>query len=64
MGPDYIIAGNKMYQKCVYCNELVRINKPIFGSMHLCVSEEVRKEINKINSLSYHQQHFKLNGLL
>lgn len=29
------IAG-KIYGKCANCHKLVRIDKPIFGSLHLC----------------------------
>ena len=36
-----IVAGNKIYDVCQKCGELVKINKFLFGSMHLCVSDEV-----------------------
>ncbi len=35
-----IIVGNKIYAKCAECGTLIRINKPLFGSMHICLSDE------------------------
>lgn len=35
--PDtFIIAGNKIYDRCKKCNKMVRINKFIFGGLHIC----------------------------
>lgn len=33
---ELIIVGSKIYASCPYCKTLVRLNKPIFGSLHLC----------------------------
>lgn len=38
-----IFAGSHIYERCSDCGSVVRINKPIFGSMHLCLSEEEKK---------------------
>lgn len=39
-----IIAGNGIYMVCLWCGKLVKLNKFIFGSLHVCLSEEERKE--------------------
>ena len=39
-----LIAGNKIYQRCSYCNKLVQLNKWLVGSVHICLTE---KEIEK-----------------
>ena len=31
-----IIAGNNIYDTCGKCYKLVKINKTIFGSLHVC----------------------------
>lgn len=33
---EIIVIDNKLYGICNKCNRLVRINKPIIGSLHLC----------------------------
>jgi len=35
-----IIVGNKIYERCPVCGKLVQINKFIFGSIHICLSDE------------------------
>ncbi len=42
---DLIIAGSKIYAQCPTCGSLVRINKPLFGSLHICLSDEERAMI-------------------
>lgn len=37
---DTFIVGNKWYGLCSCCMRLVRINKPFFGSLHLCMARE------------------------
>lgn len=32
-----ILIGNKLYERCADCGEIVCINKPFFGSLHLCL---------------------------
>ena len=39
--------GNKIMGICSVCDRLVRIDKPIFGSLHFCsLTEEEKKENN------------------
>lgn len=37
---EYIVVSGKIYAVCDVCRQLVRINKPIFGSLHLCLTDE------------------------
>lgn len=39
-----IFAGNQIWDHCQICGKFVRINKPIFGSLHICLSEEEIRE--------------------
>jgi len=39
------VVGNKLYGKCIWCGKGIRINKPILGSLHLCLTEEEKLEI-------------------
>lgn len=34
--------GHKVYLRCLGCGKIVRVNKPLIGSFHLC-AEEPRK---------------------
>lgn len=34
-----IRVGGKLYMVCEHCGSFVRINKPILGSLHLCVED-------------------------
>ena len=38
---DLIIVGGKVYAVCWGCGRLVRLNKPIISSFHVCNSREV-----------------------
>lgn len=31
-----IKIGNKIYARCHSCGQVVRLNKPIIGSLHVC----------------------------
>lgn len=31
--------GGKVYGLCFDCRKLVRVDKPLFGSLHLCVED-------------------------
>lgn len=31
-----IVTGGKIYEWCAQCGRLVRLNKPILGSLHVC----------------------------
>lgn len=35
-----IVAGNKLYERCGLCGRLVCLNKFLFSSLHLCLTEE------------------------
>ena len=47
MNPGLIIAGNKLYAICPMCQALVRVNKPILGDLHFCLTEEEIRERRK-----------------
>ena len=36
---EVMMVGKRAYSICMDCGQLVCINKPIFGSMHVCGSE-------------------------
>lgn len=36
------VVNGKWYGVCQDCGSLVRIDKPILGSMHLCITESER----------------------
>ena len=38
-----IVSGNGIYEICADCGRLVKLNKWLFGSLHLCLTEEDRK---------------------
>jgi len=42
-GLEIIIAGHKLYVICPVCNELVRINKPLLGDIHICKNLELKQ---------------------
>lgn len=31
-----LVVGKKAYAVCPRCRKIVRINKPLFGDLHLC----------------------------
>jgi hypothetical protein len=33
-------VGGKLMGVCANCEKLIRIDKPIFGSMHVCATDE------------------------
>lgn len=35
-----IIVGNGIYSHCPTCGSLVKINKFLFGSLHVCLTDE------------------------
>jgi hypothetical protein len=39
-GGSCACCRRKLYQQCVECRRLVRIDKPLIGSLHLCIPEE------------------------
>jgi|APCry1669193181_1035450.scaffolds.fasta_scaffold90610_3 hypothetical protein len=38
------IVGKKLLDVCQDCGQIVRIDKPIFGSLHICTTPEERKD--------------------
>jgi len=39
------LIGKKMYDVCPICGQVVCLNKFIFGSAHVCLSPEERRNI-------------------
>lgn len=37
-GTRVLVVGKKIYVTCEACETLVRINKPLIGSLHICVA--------------------------
>lgn len=35
-----IIAGSGIYETCEHCNKMVKVNKFLFGGLHVCVPSE------------------------
>ena len=42
-----IVAGNCIYDTCPICGKLVKLNKFIFGALHICLSDEEVTERRK-----------------
>ncbi len=40
-------VGNKLYGICHYCDTTVRVNKPIFGGLHICLTEGERNQVDR-----------------
>jgi hypothetical protein len=36
-------VGDKLYSKCPECKQIVRVDKPIFGDLHICVLDEAKR---------------------
>lgn len=36
-------VGNKLFAVCPECDQFVRIDKPIFGSFHFCLTDEEKR---------------------
>ena len=43
---EVVWHGDKAYSTCFYCEKLVRLNKSGFGSMHVCLSPELRAALD------------------
>lgn len=54
-----IVTNGKIYDKCDYCQKLVKINKAFFGSMHVCVSPQERAKINEMEMMSNKQLNYR-----
>ena len=37
-----IISNGKIFDVCFSCGEIIQLNKFLFGSLHICASEEER----------------------
>jgi acetyl-CoA carboxylase beta subunit len=35
-----VVIGRQVWQKCQWCEQVIRLNKPIFGSWHICLTDE------------------------
>lgn len=47
--PDGLfVVGHRIYSICRYCGGIVRVDKPLFGSLHFCLTDEQRKERERI----------------
>jgi hypothetical protein len=53
-----IIAGNGIYETCRDCGKLVRLNKPVFGALHFCLSPEERCRKQWAEQMYRQQQKF------
>ena len=40
----YVTPDGKIYVRCQSCGEMVRLNKPLIGSLHLCINDNNEKE--------------------
>lgn len=41
--PGQVVAvGGKLYGRCADCRSIVRVDKWLFGSLHLCVDQKRR----------------------
>ena len=37
------LSGGKIFGTCEMCEKVVRLDKPLIGSMHLCLEQEERQ---------------------
>jgi hypothetical protein len=37
-----LTIGGKVFARCADCREIVRMDKPMFGSLHLCTDRRLR----------------------
>lgn len=54
-----IVVGNGIYEKCCNCGSLVKINKWLFGSMHICLNEEELRLKRQAQQMIRHQTEYK-----
>lgn len=38
--PGVFVVGNQLYTQCGACGKVIRLNKPILGSLHICLTDE------------------------
>ena len=46
-----ITLGDRLYAVCRGCMTVVWVNKPLFGSVHLCSEERAEEERRKLSDL-------------
>ena len=56
------IVGGKLMDVCPDCAKIVRLDKPIFGSAHICSSPEERKQYADVIRAAYEITKRKLEG--
>lgn len=58
------IVGNKIYEVCADCGQIVCMNKWLFGSTHACALPDERKDprIAQIIQQRYRANKFALDG--
>jgi len=39
---EMVVVGNKLMAICKHCRKLIRVDKPLLGSYHICVLPEER----------------------
>ena len=45
------VVGNQLWAKCSNCEQLVRLNKPLLGSLHFCLTDaEIAKTRKRVNT--------------
>ena len=48
-----LIVGNKLFCRCGICENMVRVDKPILGGLHFCLTqEEIAQRIKQNNEAS------------
>jgi len=45
-----IIAGNQIWDTCADCGKFIRVNKPVFGSLHFCLTDKERATKSRITA--------------
>lgn len=41
--PHFLVTNGKIYGVCADCGNIVCLNKPLFGALHFCTTEDERK---------------------
>lgn len=57
------VVGNKLMSQCRYCRKILRVDKPIFGSLHICLSDEERAEHDRVlEAIAKQKNHIRKDG--
>lgn len=51
------VVGNSIYGTCSDCGSLVKVNKFIFGSFHICLSDEEKLQKQALENHSQFRPH-------